>query len=129
MKKSYIVMAFTFLIALGLISKSFIFDESIKIFLLAFSLVGCGLGLLRIFVNNSIKRMKGKGWKSKVLFFAVLLGIGLPFQSWFRTKVLFSMSSEFLPGSIFMLVISVIFITTFFGYMKDINSKNKVEIA
>jgi hypothetical protein len=65
MKKSNSIMGVTFLIA-----------------------VGIGLGLLRLFVNSSIKKMKGKGWKSKVLFFGVLLGLGLPFQSWFRNNVL-----------------------------------------
>ncbi|AWK52280.1 MFS transporter permease [Clostridium beijerinckii] len=129
MKKSYIVMSCMFLIALGAISKSFISNESIKLFLLVFFIVGCGLGLLRIFVNNSIKKMKGKGWKSKVLFFAVLLGVGLPFQTWFRTKVLFSMNSEYLPGSIFIMVTGIIFMTTFFGFIKDTMAKSKLEIA
>ncbi|MGH2318743.1 hypothetical protein ACRC6Q_13295 [Planococcus sp. SE5232] len=52
----------------------------------------------------------------KVLFFAVLLGFGLPFQSGFRNEVLFSMDSAFLAGSITMLVIGMLFMTTFFGY-------------
>ena len=52
MKKSYIAMICTFLIALGLISKAFILNESIKSYLVIFFFVGCGLGLLRIFVNN-----------------------------------------------------------------------------
>ena len=81
MKKSYIAMLCTFLIAIGLISKSFILNESIKSYLVIFFFVGCGLGLLRIFVNNQIKKMKEKKLSRKILFFAILLGIGLPFQS------------------------------------------------
>ncbi|MEG0774223.1 MFS transporter permease [Clostridium sp.] len=126
MKKSYIVMLSMFLIALGVISKAFILNEGIKLFLLVFFIVGCGLGLLRLFVNNSIKKMKGKNWSIKILFFAVLLGVGLPFQSWFRTKVLFSMNSEYLPRSIFILITGIIFMTTFFVFIKDKMAKSKL---
>lgn len=115
-----------FLIALGVISKAFILNEGIKLFLLVFFIVGCGLGLLRLFVNNSIKKMKGKNWSIKILFFAVLLGVGLPFQSWFRTKVLFSMNSEYLPRSIFILITGIIFMTTFFVFIKDKMAKSKL---
>ena len=87
MKKSYIVMICTFLIALALISKAFLLNESIKFFLFIFFFVGCGVGLLRLFVNSQIKKMKGKSLGRKVLFFAILLGIGLPFQNWFRVNV------------------------------------------
>lgn len=129
MRKSYIVMSCMFLIALGVISKAFILNEGIKLFLLVFFIVGCGLGLLRLFVNNSIKKMKGKSWKIKILFFGVLLGVGLPFQTWFRTKVLFSMNSEYLPGSIFIMVTGIIFMTTFLVFIKDTVAKSKLEIA
>jgi len=122
-------MSCMFLIALGVISKAFILNEEIKLFLLVFFIVGCGLGLLRLFVNNSIKKMKGKNWKIKVLFFGVLLGIGLPFQTWFRTKVLFSMNSEYLPGSIFIMVTGIIFMTTFLVFIKDTMAKSKLEIV
>ena len=71
------IMVVTFLIAVGMIAKAFILNEDVKVFLLIFFAVGAGLGLLRLFVNSSIKKMKGKGWKSKVLFFGVLLGLGL----------------------------------------------------
>ena len=118
-----------FLIALVVISKAFILNEGIKLLLLVFFIVGCGLGLLRLFVNNSIKKMKGKSWSIKILFFAVLLGVGLPFQTWFRTKVLFSMNAEYLPRSIFIMVTGLIFMTTFFVFIKDIMTKSKVEIA
>nr|WP_245210299.1 MFS transporter permease [Sedimentibacter acidaminivorans] len=120
-------MVSMFLIALGMICKAFIVNEDIRFFLLIFFAVGCGLGVLRLFVNNSIKKMKGKGWKSKVLFFGVLLGIGLPFQSWFRNEVLLSMNSAYLPRSIIILISGVIFITIFFIVIKD--KKNKLKAA
>ena len=119
MKKSYIVMICTFLIALVLISKAFLLNEGIKFFLLIFFFVGCGLGLLRLFVNSQIKKMKGKSLGRKILFFAVLLGIGLPFQNWFRVNVLFSMEKSFLPWTISMMVCGAVFITIFFGLVKD----------
>ena len=114
MKKSYIVMICTFLIALVLISKAFLLNEGIKFFLLIFFFVGCGLGLLRLFVNSQIKKMKGKPLSRKIIFFAVLLGIGLPFQSWFRVNVMFSMDKSFMPWTILMMVTGAVFMTIFY---------------
>lgn len=119
MKKSTIVMWIMLLIAVVMLSKAFILNEDIKMFLLIFFGIGSALALLRLFVNNSIKKMKGKDWKVKVLFFAVLLGFGLPFQSWFRNEVLFSMDSAYLAGSISMLVVGMVFMTLFVGYVKN----------
>ncbi|WP_226035470.1 MFS transporter permease [Aquibacillus saliphilus] len=116
MKKSNIIMWVMLFIAAGMLSKAFILNEAIKMFLLIFFSIGAGLGLLRLFVNNSIKKMKGKDWKVKVLFFAVLLGLGLPFQSWFRNEVLFTMDSAYLTGSIIIMVVGMLFMTTFFGF-------------
>lgn len=132
MKKSYIVMIVTFLIALTLISKAFLLNESIKFFLFIFFFVGCGVGLLRLFVNSQIKKMKGKSLGRKVLFFAILLGIGLPFQNWFRVNVIMTMDKSFMPWTIFMMVTGAVFITTFFGFMKDLSAKKaetKYELA
>ena len=112
-------MGVSFLIAVGMISKAFILNEEAKIFLLIFFAVGLGLALLRMFVNSSIKKMKGKGWKSKVLFFTVLLGLGLPFQSWFRNNVLLSVDSAYLLSSIIMMIVGMLFMTTFFGYLTN----------
>ena len=126
LKKSYIAMTCTFLFALVLISKAFILNESIKLFLVIFFFVGCGLGLLRLFVNNQIKKMKGKSLARKILFFAILLGIGLPFQNWFRVNVMFSMEKSFLPWTISMMVSGVVFLTTFLGFIKDKFSKGNI---
>ena len=112
-------MICTFLIALVLISKAFLLNEGIKFFLLIFFFVGCGLGLLRLFVNSQIKKMKGKPLSRKIIFFAVLLGIGLPFQSWFRVNVMFSMEKAFIPWTISMMVCGAVFITIFLGFIKD----------
>lgn len=124
MKKSYVLMVSAFLIALGIIGKAVILNEDIKLVLLIFFIVGFGLALLRLFVNNSIKKMKGKGWKVKVLFFGVLLGVGLPFQSWFRNEVLLSMNPDYLPRSIIILVSGVISMTILFSLIKDKMSKD-----
>lgn len=124
MKKSYIAMICTFLIALGLISKAFILNESIKSYLVIFFFVGCGLGLLRIFVNNQIKKMKGKSLSRKILFFAILLGIGLPFQTWFRVNIIMTMNKSFIPWTITMMVTGAVFITTFLVFVKDKKAKN-----
>ena len=127
-RKSDILMILSFLIAVGMIMKAFILNDEVKVFLLVFFAVGLGLALLRLFVNGAIKKMKGKDWKVKVLFFAVLLGFGLPFQSWFRKEVLFSMNRAYLVSSIIIMVLGVLFMTTFFGYMKrKINTKKLIE--
>ena len=112
-------MIVTFLIALALISKAFLLNESIKFFLFIFFFVGCAVGLLRLFVNSQIKKMKGKSLGRKILFFAILLGIGLPFQNWFRVNVLLTMDKSFLPWTISMIVTGAVFITIFFGFVKD----------
>ncbi|QCA29563.1 MFS transporter permease [Vagococcus xieshaowenii] len=82
-----------------------------RLFLPIFFAVGLGLGLLRLFVNHNIKKMKGKSIMTKILFFAVLLGVGLPFQSWFRTNVMFAMDPEVMPRSIAMMVMGVVSLT------------------
>ena len=125
MKKSNVIMVSTFLVALGLISKAFILNEGIKTFLVIFFCVGCGLGLLRLFVNSQIKKMKGKSLGRKIIFFAILLGIGLPFQSWFRVNVMFSMDKSYLPWTITMMVLGAVFMTFFFGFMKNKLSKKE----
>ena len=128
MKKSYIVMICALLYDIGLISKAFILNESIKVFLVIFFFVGCGVGLLRLFVNSQIKKMKGKSLGRKILFFAILLGIGLPFQNWFRVNVLLTMDKSFLPWTISMIVAGAVFITIFFGFVKDkLNKKTTTE--
>ena len=128
MKKSYIVMICALFYAIGLISKAFILNESIKTFLVIFFFVGCGVGLLRLFVNSQIKKMKGKSLGRKILFFAILLGIGLPFQNWFRVNVLLTMDKSFLPWTISMIVTGAVFITIFFGFVKDkLNKKTITE--
>ena len=128
MKKSYIVMICALLYDIGLISKAFILNESIKTFLVIFFFVGCGVGLLRLFVNSQIKKMKGKSLGRKILFFAILLGIGLPFQNWFRVNVLLAMDKSFLPWTISMIVAGAVFITIFFGFVKDkLNKKTTTE--
>ena len=127
MKKSYMVMGATFLAALALICKAFILNENIKVFLVIFFGVGCAVGLLRLFVNYNIKKMKGKSLARKIIFFAILLGIGLPFQNWFRVNVLFSMERSYLPWTISMMVCGAIFITIFYGFIKDKLAKKEEE--
>ena len=127
-RKSDILMILSFLIAVGMIMKAYILNDEVKVFLLVFFAVGLGLALLRLFVNGAIKKMKGKDWRVKVLFFAVLLGFGLPFQSWFRKEVLFSMDRAYLVSSIIIMVLGILFMTMFFGYMKrKINTKKLIE--
>lgn len=119
MKKTNMIMTISLLTAVAMIAKAFILNEDTKLYLLIFFAVGVGLGLLRLFVNRSIKKMKGKGWTSKVLFFSVLLGLGLPFQSWFRNNVLLNIDSSYLLSSIIIMVIGVVFMTTCSSYIMN----------
>lgn len=99
----YIALA-TLLIMIG---KSFILNESVKYYLVIFMFVGLGLALLRIGVNTAIKKIKGKHISLKILFFAVLLGLGLPFQNWFRKSVIFAMDSDYILPCIITTAVSV----------------------
>lgn len=114
-KLSKMLMAIASVIIVGLVGKAFILDESVKSYLVTFFFVGAGLALLRLFINAMIRKMKGKHIVVKVSFFAALLGVGLPFQSWFRTEVIFSMSKAFIVPSISVMVASVVFMTIVYG--------------
>lgn len=114
-KKSKMVMSIAAAIVLVMIGKAFIFDEAVKGYLVTFFFVGAALALLRLFVNAMIRKMKGKHIAVKIAFFAVLLGLGLPFQNWFRKDVLFAMSKSFIVPSIFVLVASVVLMTFVYG--------------
>lgn len=124
-KKELILLSFSFLLSLTLVIQALAVHSEARMFLPIFFVVGTGLGLLRIFVNNSIKKMKGKSLIAKIAFFAVLLGIGLPFQTWFRVNVLFAMDSAILPRSIGILVLGVLFLTFLSSFLKK---KNQVQI-
>ena len=71
--------------------------------------------------------MKGKSLARKITFFAILLGIGLPFQNWFRVNVLFSMERSYLPWTISMMVCGAVFMTIFYGFIKDKLAKKEEE--
>ena len=100
---------------IGLIGKAIILDEAVTSYLFTFFFVGAGLAGLRLFINAMIGKMKGKNIFVKIGFFAALLGVGIPFQSWFRTEVIFSMSKAFIVPSITVLVASVVLMTIVYG--------------
>lgn len=114
-KKAKIMMAVMLAIVVFMIGKAFVLDEGVKAFLIIFFFVGLGLAMLRLFVNGMIKKMKGKHIGVKVLFFAVLLGFGIPFQNWFRKDVLLAMSRDYLIPCIIVTVASMIFMTVLYG--------------
>ena len=58
-------------------------------------------------------------------FNSILLGIGLPFQNWFRVNVMFSMDKSFLPWTITMMVLGAVFMTIFFGFVRDVLIKKE----
>lgn len=86
LKKSYIIMLVSLFSAVAMMASAFILNKDVKVYLPIFFAVGLGLALLRVFVNSSIKKMKGKSWLTKVVFFAVLLGLGLPFNHGLEIK-------------------------------------------
>ncbi|MFL0583250.1 MFS transporter permease [Solibacillus silvestris] len=114
-KLSKLLMAIASIILIGFVGKAFILDEAVKGYLVTFFFVGSGLALLRLFINAMIGKMKGKHIVVKIGFFAVLLGLGIPFQSWFRTEVIFSMSKAFIVPSISVMVASVVMMTIVYG--------------
>ena len=114
-KKAKVMMAIAGAIIIAMISKAFMFDEAVKGYLVTFFFVGAGLAMLRLFINGMISKMKGKHIGVKIGFFAALLSIGVPFQSWFRTDVLFAMSKTFIVPSVIVMVSSVVLMTVVYG--------------
>lgn len=114
-KLSKLLMAIASIILIRFLGKALILDEAVKGYLVTFFFVGSGLALLRLMINAMIGKMKGKHILVKIGFFAVLLGLGIPFQSWFRTEVIFSMSKAFIVPSISVMVASVVLMTIVYG--------------
>lgn len=114
-KLSKLLMAIASIILIGFLGKALILDEAVKGYLVTFFFVGSGLALLRLMINAMIGKMKGKHILVKIGFFAVLLGLGIPFQNWFRTEVIFSMSKAFIVPSISVMVASVVLMTIVYG--------------
>lgn len=129
-KLSKILVATTATIIIGLIIKAFILDDGVKTYLVTFFFVGAGLALLRLFINAMIGKMKGKNILVKFAFFAALLSVGIPFQSWFRTEVLFAMSKSFMLPSITVLIASVVLMTIIYGIViKSIKNKKQQQVV
>ncbi|MDM5332159.1 MFS transporter permease [Ureibacillus composti] len=118
-KKSKVMMSIAAAVVLVMIGKAFIFDEAVKGYLVTFFFVGAGLAMLRLFINGMIRKMKGKHIGVKIAFFAGLLSVGLPFQNWFRTDVLFAMSKTFIVPSVVVMVASVVLMTVVYGVIYE----------
>ncbi|QEY22355.1 MULTISPECIES: MFS transporter permease [unclassified Psychrobacillus] len=129
MNKKYIFMFGSLIITIGLILAAVITNDDIVSYLMIFFCVGLGLALLRLLVNSAIKKMKGKSIWTKLLFFAVLLGFGLPFQNWFRKDVIFAMDSDYILRCIVITVMGVIFMTFLFGMLLAKKRQTQVEIV
>ena len=114
-KKAKWMMVITGAIIIALMSKAFIFDEAVKGYLVVFFFVGAGLAALRLFINGMIKKMNGKHIGLKLGFFAALLSVGLPFQSWFRTDVILVMSKTYIIPSVVVMAASVVLMTVVYG--------------
>ena len=114
-KKAKVMMSIAGAIIIAMISKAFLLDEAVKGYLVTFFFVGAGLAMLRLFINGMISKMKGKHIGVKIGFFAILLSVGVPFQSWFRTDVLFSMSKTYIVPSVIVMVSSVVLMTVVYG--------------
>lgn len=102
-----------------MIGKAFILDEAVKGYLVTFFFVGAGLAMLRLFINGMISKMKGKHIGVKIIFFAGLLSVGLPFQNWFRTEVIFAMSKTFIIPSVIVMIASVVLMTVVYGVIYE----------
>lgn len=126
-KLSKQLMAIASIILIGFLGKALILDEAVKGYLVTFFFVGSGLALLRLMINTMIGKMKGKHILVKIGFFAVLLGLGIPFQSWFRTEVIFSMSKAFIVPSISVMVASVVLMTIVYGIIGKRIQASRIE--
>lgn len=111
--KWLLVIAATVIV--GMIGKAFVLDEGVKTYLMTFFFVGAGLALVRLGINAMMAKMKGKPVIVKIGFFGALLSVGLPFQNWFRTDVLFAMNQSFIVPSVTVMVASVVMMTIVYG--------------
>lgn len=100
-----------------MIGRAFIIGAENRTLLLTFFALGTGLGVFRLFVNSNIKKMKGKGWGRKIVFFGSLLAVGLPVQNWFRKNVLLAIEPSYLLSSIIMLIVGIICSTALSSYL------------
>ena len=114
-KTKKLVMLIASAIIIGFIGKALFLGEAATSYLFTFFFVGAGLAYLRLFINAMIAKMKGKYIIVKIGFFAALFGVGIPFQSWFRTEVIFSMNKAFMVPSITVMVASVVLMTIVYG--------------
>lgn len=113
MSKWLLVIAATVIAVM--IGKAFALDEGVKTYLVTFFFVGAGLALVRLAINAMMAKMKGKLVIVKIGFFGALLSVGLPFQNWFRTDVLFAMNQSFIVPSVIVMVASVVMMTIVYG--------------
>ncbi|MEL4026720.1 MFS transporter permease [Lysinibacillus endophyticus] len=118
-KIAKIMMSIAAAVVFVMIGKAFILDEAVKGYLVTFFFVGAGLAMLRLFINGMISKMKGKHIGVKIIFFAGLLSVGLPFQNWFRTEVIFAMSKTFIIPSVIVMVASVVLMTVVYGVIYE----------
>ncbi|WP_245987613.1 MFS transporter permease [Ureibacillus endophyticus] len=86
---------------------------------MTFFFVGAGLAMLRLFINGMIGKIKGKRLGVKIAFFIGLLSVGLPFQNWFCTEVIFAMSKTFINPSVIVMVASVVLMTIVCGVIYE----------
>lgn len=117
--KAKMTMSIAAAIVLVMIGKAFILDEAVKGYLVTFFFTGAGLAMLRLFINGMIRKMKGKHIGVKIVFFAGLLSVGVPFQSWFRTDVLFAMSKTFIVPSVIVMAASVVLMTVVYSVVYE----------
>lgn len=110
-KLSKVLMTIAIAVIVGVIGKAVVLDEAVKGDVLMFFAVGSGLALVRIAINQVIAKMKGQHLIVKIGFFATLLSVGIPFQNWFRTDVLFAINPSFIVPSITVMVASLVFMT------------------
>lgn len=122
--KKYALILFS-IIAISVLGYAFITKHPARSIMFTFLAIGFGLALLRIFVNNTINKMKGKPIGVKILFFAILLGIGLPFQNWFRINVLMTIKPDFIVYCVILLVCSMV-VTTLTVQRINIENLNKI---
>lgn len=118
-KIAKIMMSIAAAVVFVMIGKAFILDEAVKGYLVTFFFVGAGLAMLRLFINGMISKMKGKHIGVKIIFFAGLLSVGLPFQNWFRTEVIFAMSKTFIIPSVIVMIASVVLMTVVYGVIYE----------
>ena len=121
---SEILFAIPGLIMILILAESFIFNENYKFKILTFIIMGFSLPIICLFIENMIKKMKGKTIYVKISFLVFFLGVVFLIQKLFRSSTVI-LTNESLPPCVLVLILSMLFMTVITINLSELKKKEK----